>query len=543
MEKPQILIIDDDPIMLEMVQEILQTFPCTVLTAPDGEHGLAQLRQATTEAQAVDVVLLDVKLPRFDGFHILQELKSEPLLKQIPVILVTGVNAVQDKARGLQLGAEDYITKPFDPQELLARLNVVLRIRRTERMLRRRNQEMAALNEINRMISTSLELDDVLISALEGLERFIAAEAFLIVLEDEESTDWIIRTAKNPAGTWLEGRVIPPANGRESQSITERRAILSSAVTNDFWFYLLGIGPLDQLYIPLTAHDAPVGLLIVLGKDHTLSRDNLPLFERMAATVSIAVENAQLYGELAAFTEALERSQSQLLQAEKMAAVGRLTASIAHEINNPLQAIQNSLHLAGHPHMDAAGRQRYLDMAQGEVERLVHIVRRMLDFYRPASSTLQALSPNAAVEAALAMTSKRLKQAHIETLTRLAPGLPSIVGSNNQLTQVYLNIIINAVEAMGQGGELRIGSAYHEERGQIVIAFRDNGSGIAPEVREHLFEPFHTTKSTGTGLGLAISYGIIERHGGVIEVESPAEGGATFIVRLPLTTPQRRSDA
>ena len=540
MEKPQILIIDDDPIMLEMVQEILQTFPCTVLTAPDGERGLVKLRQETAAGRAVEAVLLDVKLPRFDGFHILQELKNEPVLKQIPVILVTGVNAVQDKARGLRMGAEDYITKPFDPQELLARLNVVLRIRRTERMLRQRNQELAALNEINRMISTSLELDDVLVSALEGLERLIAAEAFLIVLEDEESTDWIIRTAKNPAGTWLEGRVVPPVNGRASRAIAERKAILQTAITGDFWFELLGIGPLDQLYIPIAAHEGPVGLLIVLGKSNTLSRDNLPLFERMAATVSIAVENAQLYGELAAFTGALERSQNQLLQAGKMAAVGRLTASIAHEINNPLQAIQNSLHLVSHPNMDASGRQRYLDMAQGEVERLVHIVRRMLDFYRPASSTLELLQPNAAVEDALALTGKRLKQAHIETLTRLAPDLPLIRGSNNQLTQVYLNIVINAIEVMGKGGELRIGSAYHAECGQVVIAFRDSGPGIAPEVREHLFEPFHTTKSTGTGLGLAISYGIIERHGGEIGVESPIEGGATFIVRLPLASPSRR---
>ncbi|HEY88800.1 MAG TPA: response regulator [Thermoflexia bacterium] len=540
MEKPQILIIDDDPIMLEMVQEILQTFPCTVLTAPDGERGLIKLRQETAAGRAVEAVLLDVKLPRFDGFHILQELKNEPVLKQIPVILVTGVNAVQDKARGLRMGAEDYITKPFDPQELLARLNVVLRIRRTERMLRQRNQELAALNEINRMISTSLELDDVLVSALEGLERLIAAEAFLIVLEDEESTDWIIRTAKNPAGTWLEGRVVPPVNGRASRAIAERKAILQTAITGDFWFELLGIGPLDQLYIPIAAHEGPVGLLIVLGKSNTLSRDNLPLFERMAATVSIAVENAQLYGELAAFTGALERSQNQLLQAGKMAAVGRLTASIAHEINNPLQAIQNSLHLVSHPNMDASGRQRYLDMAQGEVERLVHIVRRMLDFYRPASSTLELLQPNAAVEDALALTGKRLKQAHIETLTRLAPDLPLIRGSNNQLTQVYLNIVINAIEVMGKGGELRIGSAYHAECGQVVIAFRDSGPGIAPEVREHLFEPFHTTKSTGTGLGLAISYGIIERHGGEIGVESPIEGGATFIVRLPLASPSRR---
>jgi len=115
----------------------------------------------------------------------------------------------------------------------------------------------------------------------------------------------------------------------------------------------------------------------------------------------------------------------------------------------------------------------------------------------------------------------------------LAPEVGLVRGTANQLTQVFLNIIINAVEAMPKGGTLWVGTAHHTERKQIVVAFRDSGPGIGAEVRDHLFEPFHTSKSTGTGLGLAISYGIVERHGGIIEVESPPGGGTTFIVRLP----------
>jgi signal transduction histidine kinase len=157
----------------------------------------------------------------------------------------------------------------------------------------------------------------------------------------------------------------------------------------------------------------------------------------------------------------------------------------------------------------------------------------MLDFYRPASGSLKAIQLNKPVQDALSIAGKRMKQAHITTITRLAEDLPPVLGSTNQLTQVFLNIIINAIEAMQEGGEFWVGTAYHEEREQIVAAFRDSGPGIPPEIHEHLFEPFHTTKDTGTGLGLAISYGIVERHGGEIEVESPTEGGATFIVRLP----------
>ncbi|MCD6345560.1 MAG: histidine kinase, partial [Anaerolineae bacterium] len=144
-----------------------------------------------------------------------------------------------------------------------------------------------------------------------------------------------------------------------------------------------------------------------------------------------------------------------------------------------------------------------------------------------------ALDLNRAVQDALAVANKKLQQAHIQVSVSLAPELPLVWGSANQLSQVFLNIIINALEAMDDGGKLWIGTAYDAERDQVVAAFRDSGAGITPEIREHLFEPFYTTKSNGTGLGLAISYGIVKRHRGTIEVESTPGEGATFIVCLP----------
>ncbi len=533
MAKPRILVVDDDPDMIALVEEILSLVPCQVLAASDGEGGLARLREELQHGNLVDAVLLDVKLPGSDGFDILQQIKADPRLEQIPILMVTGLREAQDKARGLQMGADDYVTKPFDAQELLARINAVLRIRRTEQMLRRRNQELAALNEINRMVSASLELDQVLVSALAGLERLVTADALAIVLNDEETREWVVRTSRSPEGVWLEGRNLPLAGDAAREALQEGHSVFQTTVEDGFWSEALGIAPVDLLYVPLIIHDEPVGLLAVLGRAGSLDRDYLPLLEHMAAGVSVAVENARLYGELTAFAEELERSQSQLIQAEKMAAVGRLTASIAHEINNPLQAIQTSLHLTVHPNLDEAGRQRYLGIAQEEMRRLVQIVRRMLDFYRPASSMACDLDLNRAVQDALAIANKKLQQAHVQVNVRLAPELPPVWGSANQLSQVFLNIIINALEAMDDGGNLWVGTAYHAERDQVVAAFRDSGTGITPEVREHFFEPFHTTKTNGTGLGLAISYGIVKRHKGTIEVESTPGEGATFIVCLP----------
>jgi signal transduction histidine kinase len=430
------------------------------------------------------------------------------------------------------MGADDYIIKPFDPQELMARVGVVLRIRRTEQMLRRRNQELAALDDINRMVSSSLDLDEVLASALEGLGRLIETDALALVLNDEESQAWVVRTARAQSDVWLEGRVVPADDAVLHGVVIDDRSNLFRAVSEGFWNEALDRAPLDILCVPLTKGSERIGALVVLKQEAGLDEESIPLVEHLAATVSVAVQNARLFQDLESFAEEVERSQNQLIQAEKMAAVGRLAASLAHEINNPLQAIQNSLHLALHQGLEEEKRRQFLEMAQQEVARLVQIVRRMLDFYRP-SSAMQPLDVNRPVEDALAIAGKRLQQARIEVVSRLSSNLPPTRGAPNQLTQVFLNIIINAVEAMPDGGTLWVGSAYHAERRQIVVAFRDSGPGIAPEMREHMFEPFHTSKSTGTGLGLAISYGIVERHGGMIEVESPPGSGTTFIVRLP----------
>lgn len=531
--KPRVLVVDDDPEMIHLVEEVLALIDCHVLAAHNGAEALTTLRREKAAGRVIDAVLLDVVMPGADGFRILQTLKSDPELEQLPVILITALGSVLDKTRGLRMGADDYVTKPFDPQELLARIGAVFRIRRTEQMLRQRNQELAALNEINQMVSASLDLDQVLVSALEGLERLIQADALALVLNDEESGSWMIRTARAPEGTWLEGRMVPAEDAPLAETLARAEPLLHTQVQAGFWSEALATAPLDILCVPLLSHEEAVGLLVVVGREGALDEEYIPLLKHVAATVAIAVDNARLYGELAAFADELERSQSQLIQAEKMAAVGRLAASIAHEINNPLQAIQNSLHLSLHPNLEEEGRRRYLGMAQDEINRLVQIVRRMLDFYRPSSDIMESVDVNKTVENALVIANKRLQQANIRVVAQLFPNQPPVWGSANQLTQVFLNIIINAIEATDEGGTLWVGTAYHAERQQVVAAFRDSGPGISLEVREHLFEPFFTTKPTGTGLGLAISYGIVERHRGVIETESPPGGGATFIVRLP----------
>lgn len=231
-------------------------------------------------------------------------------------------------------------------------------------------------------------------------------------------------------------------------------------------------------------------------------------------------------------TEELRSMQNQLIQAEKMASIGRLAAGVAHEINNPLTGILTNSSLLleemdeGHP--------QYGDIKAivDETLRCRNIVKGLLDFARQTEPAKGQSDINGVIESVLALLSNQAIFQNIKINKELSRGLPQIMIDNDQIKQVFMNIILNAAEAMPRGGEFSIGSRL--EAGQVVVSFKDTGCGIDKEHIDKLFDPFFTTKEKGTGLGLSVSYGIVERHGGVIEVESEPGRGAVFTVKLPI---------
>ncbi len=536
---PRVLIVEDDPEMAELLINVLAAARCHALTARSGEEALAALRREAEDGHEVDLILLDVMMPEMDGYEVIARVKADPLLRNTSIIMITALNSVSSKTLGLGMGADDYITKPFDPQELLARIDAVMRIRRSEQALRRRNQELAALIEINRMVTSSLNLDEVLKATIRGIREILQVEAGSLVLVDEEADRLVFRTTFSPEQGWVSGRTIQPGEGIVGYVVQTGEPQLVNNVERDPHFSAeadeeVGIVARAILCVPLRIRERVIGAVEVINKlGGEFTGEDLELLQAMAASVAVAVDNANLYGELADFARELERSQAQLVQAEKMAAIGRLAASIAHEINNPLQAIHNSLHLSLHRGLEEEKRWQYLTMAQGEVQRLIEIVQRMLDFYRPSRGGVTSTDINSVVENVLALAQKRLEHSSVRVHTRLDPGLPPLPLIADQITQVFLNIVINAIEAMPSGGDLHLETLLAEGNEWVLVRFRDTGIGMSPEQIANLFEPFYTTKSDGTGLGLAISYGIVERHGGTIEVSSQPGQGTTFVVRLP----------
>lgn len=541
---PRILIADDDPKMVDLIREVLEFGEYDVLQTNSGEHALEMLRQEASDGGPVDVLILDIRMPGIDGYQVIARVKEDPLLAKTSILVTTALTSVSDKTLGLEMGADDYLTKPFDPRELLARVQVINRMRRTERALRQRNRELAALNEISRTVTSSLDLDEVLAAAMQGVHEILQVEVGSLILVDEESGELVFRKTLSPQQSWVTGRSFRPGDGIVGHVVATGTPHLVNDVSQDPFFLprvdaATGLEARAILCVPLFVRDRAVGAIEVINKPGgAFTEADLDLLQTIAGAVAVAVENAQLYTELADFAHELERSQAQLVQAEKMAAIGRMAASLAHEINNPLQAIHNTLHLSALSQLPEEKRQNYLSMAQEEVGQLIEIVQRMLDFYRPSRGGVVRANINQVLRNALAIADKQIQHSRIHVHTRLAPDLPEIPMVPDQLMQVFLNILINAVEASPEGGDLHLGTLLTEDGEWILVAFRDSGPGLTPEQISHAFEPFYTTKPEGTGLGLAISYGIVEQHGGTIEVSSQSGHGATFIVRLPVHSAQ-----
>ena len=231
---------------------------------------------------------------------------------------------------------------------------------------------------------------------------------------------------------------------------------------------------------------------------------------------------------------ALRDTQEQLLPSEKLAAMGRLTSQIAHELNNPLYGIMNTLELLKTEIPPENRRRKILEMALSETVRLSDLLRRMLSFSKPDQEERHPVDINSILDEILLLHEKQLRENNINMVATLADGLGLVNASKNQLRQVFLNMVANARDAMPNGGTFTAVTKGDEEK--VVIELADTGTGIKTEHLDKIFDSFFTTKSEvkGVGLGLSVCYGFIKDHGGDIEVKSRVGSGTTFTITLPV---------
>jgi len=284
-----------------------------------------------------------------------------------------------------------------------------------------------------------------------------------------------------------------------------------------------------EVCVPLNMKGRLKGVLTLTPKisGAPFSGNELEFLTTLANQMGVAIENAELYESVKSTNRELRRTQRQLIQSENLATVGRLAATLAHEINNPLGIIKNYLTLLSR---EGKHNPETIEVVKEEVDRIGKIVRQLLDLSRPISEPKSPTDTNRLIRETSSILKEQLLQDEISLEEDLSP-ISLVKASPGQLKQVFLNLITNAKEAMPQGGRLKISTRM--ENNFVEVTFSDTGKGIKEKDMEALFQPFYTTKKNGMGLGLSICQEIIRNHGGEILVKGGKEGGAMFTIRLP----------
>jgi PAS domain S-box-containing protein len=499
-DKVNILMVDDQPAKLLSYQVILARLGENLIKASSAEEALNVLLKTD-----IAVVLMDVSMPDVDGFELADLIRKHPRFQKTAIIFISGVHLTDsDKLQGYRSGAVDYISVPVVPEVLLAKVGIFAELHRKTRMLESLNSELERRVE---------ERTEELIKS-EGQFRL---RSELIELASDAI---IVRDMQGTTQFWNAGAEALYGWHRDEALGQDLHAILRTVFPV----------PREEIEAALRERGSWQGNLKQTAKNGT------EIIVACRKTLS-SEDNAVL--EVCRDITAQLRAEEALREGERLAAMGRVAGIIAHEINNPLAAITNIFYLLrNHPSLDVEAR-NFADLAEQELERISHITRQTLSFYRESKHP-SAVQIAELLDSVLTLQESVLQSNHIE-LRKEYDGSSFVFGFPVEIRQVFMNLISNAIQAMPKGGTLgiRVREATDWRKGELgtSISIIDTGVGIKPEDMRRLFEPFFSTKSSkGTGLGLWISKGIVLKYDGRISFRSYRRANSCitcFRVHLP----------
>jgi two-component system NtrC family sensor kinase len=505
------LVIDDEEGIRKVLSIALSDAGCEVIAAADGREGLRLFRETSPQ-----IVLTDIRMPGMNGLDLLQKLKTEDGDKE--VIVITGFGDMDLAVRALQLDASDFITKPIHHDALMVALK-----RAKERYLTRKD-----LHDYTSLI------EERWITTAEELARTFNFQTHLI----DSSIDGIMGWDKD-------GRVVTFNRSMEKMLGFSKQEVRGEASFHAFF----PAGAAERFSEALRSEDFGGKNRLMLYETTLLDRNGARIPVQLSATV--LMEEDQEIGMVGFFRDLREirrleqqfADQARLLHQDKMISLGRLAASVVHEINNPLAGILNYIRLmlkivnrdALNP--DQLDKfKRYLTLIEGETSRCSRIVSNLLAFSRKSQMEFTDVDVNELIQKCILLSRHKVTLQNIEIRTVLDPESPKVHGDYNQIQQAVINLIFNAVDAMPEGGTLSLVSVLRASEQTVQIRVADMGCGIPKEEQDHLFEPFYTTKKEGKGLGLGLAtvQGIVERHRGKVCVESESGKGSVFTLELPI---------
>jgi two-component system, NtrC family, sensor histidine kinase HydH len=410
----------------------------------------------------------------------------------------------------------------------------------------------AAICIDNSGLMETLDIDEILRLVLEGVTKNIGFDRARLYLVNEKKNALECRMAVGVDEDKIRGVVLPldKEDSVVARSIFDKKPFVIPDAQKD-----PRVNPLTKekfnlhslVVIPLLAKDRALGAIAAdhLEAGKNITKQTLESVMTFAQQAGLAIHNAFMYQEIKAFSQQVEekmqqttadlrKTEAQLIRSEKLAALGQLAAGIAHEIRNPLTSINILIHSLREKPSDEEVHREDLRVIEEEIHRINVIVDQFLRFAKPAPPLLQEADLVSLFEETLQLLKPQIEKQRI-TVQKEFNALPSTVLDREQMKQVVLNLLLNALQAMSGGGLLRLSGQVLEDNRWIQLSVQDTGVGIPPEDMNKLFDPFFSTKEGGVGLGLSIAHRIIDQHRGKIQIESTPGQGTLFTLWLPIS--------
>jgi len=400
-------------------------------------------------------------------------------------------------------------------------------------------KESNALYRINQGLVASLDPQELLKDAVNLLQKNFGYYHVQIYVLESETGDFVMREGSGEIGRQLKEQehCLRPGEGIVGYTAETGAPFFTNDVDKVHFFVRNQLLPdtKSELAVPVKISGNILGVLDIQQVPPAyLSQRDLQLVNAVADQLAIALQKANLYSELQAALQVETAIRNQMVQSERLVTMGRLLASVSHELNNPLQAIQNALFLLREEKGISLQGKLDLDIVLSEAERMSALIERLRTTYRPIQAEdFQSVQVNDIIEDVYALISTHLRHNEIAFEFHPEPDLPPIPALADQIRQVIINLLMNAVEAMTTGGKLMVITTLLQESNEILLTVSDTGTGISSEILPNIFDAFVTNKQRGTGLGLTITYDIVMKHRGRITAENNPDKGSTFKVWLP----------
>ncbi|MDE1464968.1 ATP-binding response regulator [Spartinivicinus poritis] len=498
----KILLVDDNPTNLQLLLQTLNGRGYKLLVAKNGESAL-KIAQKNKPA----LILLDIMMPGIDGYEVCRQLKADAETNGITVIFLSALDETKDKVKGLNLGAVDFISKPFQPEEVLARVATQLKIHRLERALSERNKQLEADNQriLEAMTEGIFGLDQ------KGCITFVneAANRMTGFSEDDLIGKELINILLKP-------------NDPDTVPILKTLQDGSEQHIEDdvFWHHNGHHFPVTYSVTPINTDHHPSGAVVVF-KDITERKQNEEALQKAL--------------------DELQEQKERLTHVSRLSTMGEMAAGFAHEVNQPLTAICNYAQVCNRmiqrDPLNKESLSEALEKIGTQARRAGDIIARIRSFVKKPAHCLEKVDCNKLVSDVVKLAEVDARNNNMEIHLDLADELPLIEADPVQIQQVALNLIRNGMEAMGDRETRDIGVWVKTELDKshqfVKVSVIDRGHGLTEDAADKLFHPFFTTKSYGMGIGLSVCESIISTHGGKLRFENNPEGGAIFYFTVP----------